>query len=197
MAEDRSECHDLAAERARPAGRAGRAVVARGRGARRAPARRPHHRAVRRPLPRPLAPPGQPPLHLPPAHVPAAGPGRRRPSAAAAGTWTPPSTGRAGAGGVLYATGHRELGPQPVRPGRPAGVRLQLLRRPPRGARPTVEVPRRARASSACGSGAPARSGTATLVIDGAECGSVDVPVRHAHDLERRGRASATTTARR
>ena len=38
---------------------------------------------------------------------------------------------------------------------------------------------------SACGSAGPVAAGTATLVVDGAEVGSVEVPVRHAHDLER------------
>ena len=49
---------------------------ARGRGARRAAARRPDHRAVLHPLPRPLAPPVEPALHLLPADVAAARPGR-------------------------------------------------------------------------------------------------------------------------
>ena len=108
--EDRSECHDLAAEQPEQAGRAGRPVVAGGRGVRRAPPRRPHHRAVLHPLPRPLAPPDRPPLHLLPADVPAARPRRPRRSAGGAGTWRPPSTGPAGAGGVLYATGTENSG---------------------------------------------------------------------------------------
>ena len=73
---------------ARAAGRADRAVVGRGRGARRAAARRPHDRAVRRPLPRPLA--------------------RTRPSRHY--TYHPPMTPAAGAGGP--GTGRAQLGPR-------------------------------------------------------------------------------------
>ena len=52
----------------------------------------------------------RPPLHLPPADDAPAGPGRGRRSAGAAGTCRPPSTGPAGAGGVLYATGNENSG---------------------------------------------------------------------------------------
>ena len=95
-------------------------------------ARRPHHRAVLHPVPRPVPPPHQPPLHLLPPDVTAARPGRPGPG------WT-----RLGHGGHHRPAGgsrrralclrQRELRGQPVRPGRPPGLRLQLLRGPPRG----------------------------------------------------------------
>ena len=118
--------------RARAAGRDGRPLVGRGRGARRAPPRRPRHRAVRRSLPRRLTAPGRPPLHVPTADVVDARAGRR------ADRWPqlgPRRADRAGRRRERRALRdrHRQLRCERVRPGRAAGARLQRVRHPPRG----------------------------------------------------------------
>ncbi len=89
LSDDRSECHDLAAEEPAKLDGAGRAVVGRGRSARCAPARRPHDRAVRRPVPRPFPPSRGPALRVPAADVAAARARRPRRSAAASSTSRP------------------------------------------------------------------------------------------------------------
>ena len=94
----------------REAGRADRALVGRGRDARRAAPRRPHRRALRRPLRRPHPAPARPPLHLPAADVVPPRPRRRPASAAAAGTLTATVDRAAGDGGVLYALGNGNAG---------------------------------------------------------------------------------------
>ena len=169
---------------ARQGRRAGRAVVGRGRGARRAAARRPDHRAVLHPLPRPLAPsrragttPTSRPCHPCPGQVAPALGGRGWDMAAVIDR-------PAGAGGVLYATGTENSGVSlfvqddrlvldyncfgdhhvvesdgPVPPG-PSVVGVRFRRTGPERRRPT-------------------------LVIDGDDLRSAGRPLRHDHDLER------------
>ena len=116
---------------ARQGGRDGRAVVARGRGVRRAAARRPDHRAVRHPVPRPLAPSLEPPLHLLPPDVTAARAGRPGPRGTRLGHVRHHRAPRRRRRRALRL-GNRKLRGQPVHPERPPGLRLQLLRGPPR-----------------------------------------------------------------
>ena len=82
----------------------------RGRGARRAAARRPHDRAVRRPVPRPLAAPRATATTRTARRCRRCRPRSARRSAGAAGTSTRRSTGRPATGGVLYATGTENSG---------------------------------------------------------------------------------------
>ena len=108
LADDWSECNDLA-ERARQARRADRPVVAGGRAARRAAARRPHGRAVRRPVPTTTRRTRTTALRLPPADVADARPG------VGLDRWPdlrPDRSGHRAAGdeGVLCATGTENSG---------------------------------------------------------------------------------------
>src|SRR5664280_1782842 len=112
---------------ARQGGRADRSVVEGGRGVRRPPPGRPDHRAVLHPLPRPLPPPGRPPLLLLPPHVTPACPGGPGPRCAGLGHGGHHRATRRGGRGALRL-GDGKLRTQPVRPGRPARLRLQLLR---------------------------------------------------------------------
>ena len=142
--------------------------------------------------------PVEPPLHLPAADVAAARAGRRRRSAGAAGTSTPTIDRPAGAGGVLYATGTENSGCQPVRRRTTAWCSTTTASATTTWSRSDRRAGPGGRSWSACGSGA---TGSARHRHPGHRRRRVrdrsTMPVRHAHDLERRAPASATTTARR
>ncbi len=95
---------------ARQAGGDGGALVARGRGERRAPARRPAHRAVRRALPGPHAAPVQPAVHLLAADVAAARPGRCRARRARLGHDRDARHAGPTTRGCIYASGTENAG---------------------------------------------------------------------------------------
>ena len=193
--EDRSECHNLAAEHARQGGRAGRPVVERGRGVRGPPARRPHHRAVLHPVPGPVAAPHQPPLHLLPPDVAAPRPGRSVPRRARLGH----DRHHRPAGGC--GRGAVRLGQRRTRGSACSSRTTAWSSTTTASGTTTWRCPRHpyrwVRRWS--GSGSPLRQGRArpTLVIDGRPSGILGGAVRHDHDLQRRARASGTTTGRR
>ena len=108
--QDRSECHDLAASMPDKLAELVALWWARGRGPGRPAPRRPVASSCSSPGTATVGPPDRRHYTYLPAHGPAAGPGRHRRWAAAASTWRPPSTGRRGQGGVLFATGTENSG---------------------------------------------------------------------------------------
>ena len=183
LAEDRSECHNLAAAMPDKVAELVDAVV----GA------RPRSRAccpsttgpsscsspataTDRPIPPTGATPTSRPCHRCPDRWP-------RRSAGGAGTWRPPSSGREGRRGVLYASGTENSG-------------VSLFVQDDRlvfdyncfGDHHVVESeadrPGGRRRWSGCGSAGRGRAAEATLIIDGRTCGSHGRPVRHDHDLQ-------------
>ena len=119
----------------------------------------------------------------------AGGRGDRRPQL---GPRPPRSTAPPATSGVLYATGTENSGVSRVRPGRPAGVRLQRVRRPHhRRVRPS-RCPVGAVAARRCRSAAPARGPATADARDRRRrrAARVELPLFMMHDVERRARAS-------
>ena len=100
----------------------------------------------------------------------------------------------AGRGRRAVRLGHREFGDQPVHPGRPVGDGLQLLRGPPcEVSDATVPVGAAVVGARFRRSG---KSAEATLVIDGRDSGTLDIPFAMTM-ISSVGPRSATTMGRR